>query len=718
MKKQLILAEKPSVARDFARVLKVNKKNKGYFESEDKIVTWALGHLVTLATPDEYNKKYQKWDMEDLPIIPNELKLTVIKSSRPQFNIVKSLINRQDVGEIVIATDAGREGELVARLILKLSGNRKTIKRLWISSVTDKAIKDGFSKLKAGKEYDNLYDSALARAQADWIVGINATRALTTKYNASLSCGRVQTPTLNLIKLREDEIRDFKSIDLFSLRVSARGITFTYLDNKNMVNIKDESKLDKIIEEIKGQALEVVDVKRTKKKKYPDKLYDLTNLQRDANVRFGFSAKETLNIMQSLYERHKVLSYPRTDSRYLTQDIVATIPERLKAMNTSKYREYISKINKDIRGSKNFVDDTKVSDHHAIIPTEEPLRLEELNSKELKIYDLVAKRFLSHLMKAYEYEEIKISAKYKDYNFTAKGKIEVNLGYKLLDSYEESEDEENQVLENINIGNKLKIDTIKKNKSKTSPPAYFNEGSLLLAMENPNKYIDINKDLAKTLKESGGIGTVATRADIIEKLYKSDLIVESNSAIKITSKGRQLLQLVPEKLKSPILTAKWEEKLTDIEKGKLKDQEFLKEIKDFSKDNIEEIKKSEKKYHHENLSGTKCEKCGKLMLSVSRKDREMLVCQDPSCGHRVNISVMTKSRCPNCKKRLKLVFANESYVCDTCGYRESKKSMEKKFKANENRMKKSEVKKYLSTQKDSDINNLLADKLKGLKFGD
>ncbi|SHH05594.1 DNA topoisomerase-3 [Anaerosphaera aminiphila DSM 21120] len=720
MKKQLILAEKPSVARDIARVLKVNKNQKGYFESEDKIVTWALGHLVTLSTPEEYNKQYAKWNMDDLPIMPNKMKFTVIKNSRAQFNTVKELLNRKDISEVVIATDAGREGELVARLILLMSGYKGNLKRLWISSVTDKAIKEGFANLKDGSKYYNLYLSALARSEADWLVGINGSRALTLKYNARLSCGRVQTPTLNIIKMREDEITNFNPKKYFNINVSTKTMNFSYIDDKNSMSISSEEKADSIVESVKGKKLKITKAEEKIKKKYPKELYDLTNLQRDANVRFGFSAKETLNIMQDLYERHKVLTYPRTDSKYLTDDIVPTIPERLRAMSTGKYRPYANQILKTkIKGSKNFVDNKRVSDHHAIIPTEQTLRIDELSDKELKIYDLVAKRFLSHLLNPYEYKEVKIYATCEGHNFIAKGKIDIDLGYKLLDNYEEEIDE-NQRLYDLKEGSEVEVSSVKKSSKLTSPPSYFNEGSLLLAMENPAKYAsNISSKKATTLRETGGIGTVATRGDIIEKLYSSDLVENNDGRLKTTGKGRQLLELVPEKLKSPELTADWELKLKKIESGQLKDQTFLTEIREFSKENVTEIKNSKYEFKHENVTTTKCPDCGKLMLRVNRKDRELLVCQDAECGYKKTISILTNIRCPNCHKKLKFLKDNDTYICETCGYRESKGSMDKKFKENKNKMSKTDVKKYLQKQSGNEaINNTLADALKGLNLGD
>lgn len=690
MGKSLILAEKPSVARDIARVLGVNENKKGYIESKGKIVTWALGHLVTLATPEEYNKQFEVWKAEDLPIIPNEMKLKIIPSSRAQFNTVKELINRKDINEIIIATDAGREGELVARLILKMSGNRKPLKRLWISSVTDRAIRDGFNHLRKGEDYLNLYYSADARSKADWIVGINASRALTVKHNASLSCGRVQTPTLNLIKIREDEIVNYKDELSYSLSFISNNLEFKYINEKIY---KDKNEIERIKEQITN-TLEITSVDIKTKKKYPAQLYDLTNLQKDANAKYGYSAKETLNIMQTLYEKHKILTYPRTDSRYLTKDIINTLEDRLRAINVKNYRNEINTILKyGIITSKRFVDDSKVSDHHAIIPTEEPVRIEELSDKEYKIFDMVVKRFLENLLPPEEYRETTISAKIGRDELKAKfiGEYQIDTGVKKID----------------------KINIITHHKKQ---PEYFTEGTLLLAMENPTTYInDLSGKDTKILKSTGGIGTVATRGDIIEKLYSSDLIEQTDGKIKITTKGRQLLELVPETLKSPKMTADWEDKLIKIEQGKLRAEDFLEQIKTFSKGTIDEILNSEKLYRHQNLSGVKCDICGKQMLKVNRKEKEMLICQDPSCSGKKLISTMTKSRCPECHKRLKLIIESGQYICETCDYRISKEAMDKKIKEISKQPKKADVRKYLDKQKEESINSL-GDLLKGLKL--
>lgn len=725
MSKTVVLAEKPSVGRDLARVLNCHKKGNGFLEGDQYIVTWALGHLVTLADPESYGDQYKSWRLEDLPMLPSPLKLVVIKKTGKQFQAVKSQLLRKDVRDIVIATDAGREGELVARWILEKAHVNKPIKRLWISSVTDKAIKEGFRTLRSGKEYENLYASAVARAEADWIVGLNATRALTTKYNAQLSSGRVQTPTLAMIALREEEIRNFKPKKYYGIKaVTEKGLSFIWQDKKSHdTKTFDMDNIDKKLHNLNGKDTKIVSVKVTPKKTYSPALYDLTELQRDANKRFGYSAKETLSIMQKLYEQHKVLTYPRTDSRYITSDLVPTLKDRLEACRIKPYAPAIAKIlSKPIKANKSFADDTKVSDHHAIIPTEESVPLSALTDKERKIYDLVVKRFVAVLSPAYQYEQTVVTAKIGDESFSAKGKRVISLGWKEVYSDHVDEDsEDDQTLPAITEGDTLAIRSISKTTGETKPPARFNEATLLSAMENPSKYMaGESKDLIKTIGETGGLGTVATRADIIEKLYSSFLIEKKGKEIFITSKGKQLLNLVPEELKSPVLTADWEQKLTEISKGALPKQVFLNEMKQYAKEVVNEIKNSEQKFKHDNLTGSKCPECGKLMLEVNGKKGKMHVCQDRECGYRKGISKVTNARCPNCHKKLELRGQGEGqiFVCK-CGHREKMSTFQERRKKNQNsKVSKRDVANYMKKQDDNFSNNALADALAKLNLKD
>jgi DNA topoisomerase III len=728
MKKSVVIAEKPSVARDIARVLNCNKKGNGFLEGDKYIVTWALGHLVTLADPEVYDDKYKSWKIEDLPMLPNELKLVVIKQSSKQFHAVKSQLQRTDVGEIVIATDSGREGELVARWILVKAKVNKPTKRLWISSVTDKAIKDGFANLKPGKAYENLYSSAVARSEADWYIGLNATRALTTRFNAQLNCGRVQTPTVAIIAAREDEIKHFKSQTYYGIEAqTSDNLKLTWQDAKGNSRSFDKEKVDGVVKKLGKQNAIIKEIEKKQKKSFSPGLYDLTELQRDANKIFGYSAKETLNIMQKLYEQHKVLTYPRTDSRYLSSDIVGTLPERLRACGVGEYRPLTNKIlSKPIKVSKAFVDDSKVSDHHAIIPTEGYVNFSAFTDKERKVYDLVVKRFLAVLFPAFEYEQLTLRAKIGEENFVARGKTILSSGWKEVyenrfEDEETADDLKEQILPRIEKGITLNVKLIAQTSGQTTPPARFNEATLLSAMENPVKYMETNnKELAETLKSTGGLGTVATRADIIEKLFNSFLLEKRGKDIHLTSKGRQLLDLVPEELKSPTLTAEWEQKLDQIAHGKLKKEVFISEMKKYTKEIVAEIKTSNKKYKHDNISTKNCPDCGKPMLEVNGKKGKMLVCQDRECGHRKNVSRVTNARCPQCRKKLELRGEGEGQVfACKCGYREKLSAFEtRRKKESGGKVDKRTVQKYLNNQnkEEEPLNTALADALKKLNL--
>lgn len=729
MSKILVLAEKPSVGRDLARVLNCNKKGNGYLEGDKYIVTWALGHLVTLADPEAYDEKYKSWRIEDLPVLPKYLKLVVIKQSGKQFSAVREQMNRKDVSEIVIATDAGREGELVARWIIEKAGVKKPLKRLWISSVTDKAIKEGFSKLRPGKDYENLYASAVARSEADWVVGINATRALTCKYNAQLSCGRVQTPTLAIIARREEEIQNFKPKSYYGITANTKDIKLVWQDGKSKdVKTFDREKRDKIMGSLRNKDAEVIEVSKTDKKSFAPGLYDLTELQRDANRIFGFSAKETLSIMQKLYESHKVLTYPRTDSRYLTTDIVDTLKDRVKAVAVGPYSKVAFKVLKgSIKGNKSFVDNSKVSDHHAIIPTEEVPDLSAFNDKERKIYDLVVKRFLAVLYPPFEYNQISVTTSIGGEHFIAKGKVILAQGWKEVydNSFEEEDakdDVREQIMPNLNKGDVLKVISLSETKGETKPPAPFNEGTLLSAMENPVKYMDTeNSALKKTIGETGGLGTVATRADIIEKLFNTFVIEKRGKDIFITSKGKQLLELVPEDLKSPTLTAQWEQKLAAIAKGSLNKDTYINEMKNYAKQVVNEIKSSEERFKHDNMTRNKCPECGKYMLEVNGKKGKMLVCQDRECGYRKGVARITNARCPECKKRLEIRGEGEGqiYACpnSNCNFREKVSVFNKRFEKSDkvNKKEVNNLMKKMKKEAEEDFNNPFADLLKNFK---
>lgn len=729
--KSLVIAEKPSVARDIARVLHCNQKGNGTLEGKDYVVTWALGHLVTLADPEEYDKKYMKWELSTLPMMPDKMKLVVIRQTSKQYQTVKTQLYRKDIKDIIIATDAGREGELVARWILDKAECRKPIRRLWISSVTDKAIKEGFANLKDGREYDNLYRAAVARAEADWLVGMNGTRALTCKYNAQLSCGRVQTPTLAIIAKREEEIRNFKPKDYYGITFQAGDVRWTWRDDKSKsYRSFQKEQVENVLTKIKDSVLEVTSVTTKPKKTFAPGLYDLTTLQREANQKYGFSAKETLNIMQRLYENHKVLTYPRTDSKYIGKDVVPTIKERLKACGTGPYKKLAGALmNKPIQANSSFVDDKKVSDHHAIIPTEQFVQLDHMTNEERKIYDMVVRRFLSVLYPPYLYEQVTMEGTASGHTFVANGKVVKSLGWKEIyeGSYDE-DDEENdgQTLKDQRLperkkGERLKIDNASLNTGKTKPPARFTEAALLGAMENPVKFME-SRDAAaaKTLGETGGLGTVATRADIIEKLFNTFLMEKKGSEIHLTSKAKQLLELVPEDLRKPELTADWEMKLSNIAKGKMRQETFLKEIRGYACEIVDEIKTGQGNFRHDNLTNKKCPQCGKRLLAVNGKNSKMLVCQDRECGYRETLSHTSNARCPKCHKRMELYVKGqeETFVC-ACGYKEKLSAFQARREKEGAGVNKRDVQKYLKKQQSEakePVNNAFAQALAGFKL--
>ena len=701
--KSVVLCEKPSVARDIARNLGAKNNKNGCLEGDKYIVTWALGHLVTLQTPDKY-KEFSNVSLENLPMIPKYMKTEIIKKTFKQYKIIETAVNRKDVNEVIIATDAGREGELVARYILEKANCKKKVKRLWISSVTDKAIKDGFKNLKAGDDYLGLYYSGVARANADWLVGINASRALTLKYNASLNCGRVQTPTLQMVYEREEKIKNFVPRDYYTFEAVVNGIRFNCGESEF-----DFSKAQKFVNDNKNKTINFDKVEVKIKTSIPKPLYNLTDIQQVASALFGLSPKQTLNIIQRLYESHKVLTYPRTDSRYLTTDMKNTLADRLRAIG-GDYKEITAKLlhEKDFN-TKRIINNSKVSDHHAIIPTEQKPNYMSLSDTELKIYNLVVKRFLENLLPDYKYEETSYIFKLDNKVFTAKSTRVIQLGFKEL-SRSEIEDKK------ISFSTKeFCLDSLQYNKKQTTPPSYYTEGSLIYAMENPFEFVDDDNE-RKILKQTNGIGTVATRADILEKLFTNDYLVLDNGRIKTTNKAKQLLNLVPKNLKSPSLTATWEKQLDNIAKNKLSKDKFLKDIKDYTRECILEIKDSQDKFKHDNISGKKCEECGSYMLEVDKKGTKMLKCSSPTCRNRKVISRLTNLRCDNCHKKMTLFGSgeNSTYRC-VCGNSLKQKEVDKRIKNNKkDKASRVDMKKYM--KQESLENNALRDKLLGLKL--
>lgn len=627
--KKLILAEKPSVARDIGRILNANEKKKNYLEGKNYVITWALGHLLGLKMPEDLNKKWEKWQLETLPMLPKFIGTKPLPKTRSQLKTIESLVKRKDINEIVIATDAGREGELVARWILQYVHANKKVTRLWISSQTDKAVKQGFKELKPAEKYDNLYESALARATADWLVGLNVTRALTVKYQDNLSAGRVQTPTLALVRRQEEKIEKFMPQKYY--RIALRlGNQTTYMKQKNIYAIKERDEAEKKkrhLDNFKGQ---IRNINSKVKREAAPLLYDLTELQREANKRYGYSAKKTLSLVQSLYEIHKVVSYPRTDSRYLSNDIKSTLMERLQAI-----RKYDSRAEESIKNKakvilKKVFNDSKVTDHHALIPTEQVPNYSKFSADEQKIYNLIVSRFLGIFAQPYTVEELRAVVTFDKDEFIFVGKKVLDYGWKNKDASEE-------------VALNLKKDTIVSpnfivEEKLTTPPAPLTEAGLLAHME---KF---------------GLGTPATRAEIIEKLVKSELMERTGHALRVTPKGKQLLNLVNKELVSPKLTAKWEKQLEDIAHGKMKSQKFIGDIKNDTKRLVSEVKNSKEDYKDFSLTKKRCPECNSFLKVRKTRDGEIYVCSNPECNYRRRKDAkVSNHRCPQCHRKMLIV---------------------------------------------------------------
>ena len=581
--KQLIIAEKPSVAKDLSRVLGANQKNKNYYEGPNVIVTWALGHLLGLKMPEDLNKEWQTWQMETLPMIPKNLGIKPLPKTGHQLKAIKQLANRKDVSEAVIATDAGREGELVARWILEYVRFNKPVKRLWISSQTDKAIKDGFKKIRPAKDYDNLYYSALARAKADWLVGLNVTRALTVKYQDNLSAGRVQTPTLAMVRQQEKTIEQFKPQTYFTISLSVESEK-AKMTQKNPYALKERQEAEQLVKELSKQKGLVTDIQEKVKTENAPLPYDLTEIQREANQRFQFSAKKTLSLVQSLYETHKIVSYPRTDSKYLTTDMKGTMKERLQAIAdfSPEVKGYLK--NGAVVKQQKVFQNAKVTDHHGLIPTEQRPRYEKLSNDEQKIYQMIVQRFLGLFAEPNQTKQTKVTVAFGKETFVFHQNKVVVAGWKTTAEQPLSTV---QWQKGMTVAPNFTI-----NKELTSPPKPLTEGTLLGKMEKHS------------------LGTPATRAEIIEKLIKSELMERTNSGLSVSAKGKQLLDLVNPSLVTPELTEKWEKSLEAIASGQQKSQLFLKDIEEDTKKLVREIKQSEKKYQDFSITQKKCPDCG------------------------------------------------------------------------------------------------------------
>jgi len=640
--KQLVLAEKPSVGRELARVLGCTNRGK-YLESDDYVVTWALGHLVTLCSPDHYGAEYRHWTLRNLPILPQKLDTMVIDKSREQYETVKGLLDRDDVEGVIIATDAGREGELVARWILKQAGCSKPAKRLWISSQTDMAIKQGFANLRPASDYDNLYAAAESRSYADWYVGYNVSRAMSCHFDTRLSAGRVQTPTLALITSREDEIESFTGRFYWTLKANFGTFKASWYSPDNTIKIDAEEKakaLEAKLKDAKGTVTRVTEVPKAEK---PPLLYDLTELQRDANTMLGFSAKETLDTLQRLYEVYKIVTYPRTDSRYITADIVPTIPERLAALSATSFGLRASSYLKNgIRTDlSRLVNDELVSDHHALLPTEQKVDVSKLSANEKALWELVITRFLEALSDDYEYRTTTVEASVEGERFMARLTVPAKQGWR--DVAREigrrsaaplaDEDDADPGLLSLKEGAEIQVKETVLKRNATLPPDRYTEAELLSAMEHAGRFVD-DAELKSHL--GNGLGTPATRADIIEKLIQNNCIERQDKYLVPTPKGRELVRLVPNQLKSPELTGKWELRLSEISKGSESEAPFIEDIKKNATDLVNQVVANREKFDP-NLMGNKervCPFCGWPMMDVKDEyERTHHVCQRFSCGY-------------------------------------------------------------------------------------
>lgn len=615
----LIIAEKPSVANELAKAVGASKKESGFISGNGYYVTWCVGHLIETAMPEDYNPELNKWTIDPLPIIPESWKYKVSERTRLQYKTVKELIQRADVDELICATDAGREGELIFKLVYNQTGCKKPYKRLWISSMEESAIKEGLSKMKDGHEYDNLYYSALSRLQADWLVGINISRLFSCLYNKTLNIGRVQTPTINLIVERQKEIDNFKPKPYYILSADFG----TFIATRR---VDQEAEAKEIIYRCNGKNAVVSDITQKPCKDKPSALYDLTTLQREANKLLGLSAQQTLDSAQSLYEK-KLITYPRTDSRYLTSDMIqstgAVINKiiALDYINPKTTHEY----NVNDANIATLVNNKKVTDHHAIIPTGAIDQIPELNRNDKSILLLVIYKLLTAAYIPHEYIKTDLTLTIDDIEFTASGKQITNVGYKEIQDHliellkvkdpetdNKPDQLDNAVIPQVNQGDIIKTVSVTLKKKLTSPPKPYTEDTLLSAMENALRSID-NEDLKKEVAGIG-LGTPATRAGIIERIIKTGFIERKNKNLLPTQAAFSLIDVVPDKIKSPCLTAEWEQRLEQINKGSLSYTDFYAGIANFVKGLTDEYKGKDgdkEKFREEKEAIGKCPRCGK-----------------------------------------------------------------------------------------------------------
>ena len=574
MSKFLVIAEKPSVAQSYAKNLSAYKREDGYLEGESCIVSWCLGHLAEYAQPEEYDPKYEKWQFDDLPILPEVWKLKVSKDKKKQFEVIKTLMNRSDVEYLVNGCDAGREGELIFQRVYDLAGCRKPVKRLWISSMEDAAIQKGFQTMKSEEEYKNLCMAAVCRAQADWLIGMNGTRAYTTRYFKRLVVGRVQTPTLAMLAERQERIEHFQKEAFYKVALTDGKLTVV------SENIANEEAADLLAALCNGSTAVVTQMKKERKKSFPPKLYDLTSLQREANRYFGYTAKKTLDMLQELYEE-KLITYPRTDSQFVTEDMKDSVEELVKKMPVLLPFVDYGQLG---HGVKRVINNAKVSDHHAILPTKEAVEkgITDLPADKKNLMMLICQQLVQATGEEYLYEQTDITVKCQEHDFKARGKIPVQMGFKEVEKAfkhlcvkaEPVEGKEKDTSIPAGYEEGIRLFPVKADKTThyTSPPKPFNEDTLLAAMETAgNKEFDSET-------EKKGLGTPATRASIIEKLVSSGYAQRKGKQILPSTEGKELVKVMPEYLKSAVMTAEWENQLLMMEKGQITDTQFMGEI--------------------------------------------------------------------------------------------------------------------------------------------
>lgn len=576
----LVLAEKPSVARDIARVLGARDKGENCLIGKDYVVTWALGHLVTLKEPQEMDERYTRWKKEDLPILPARMETKVIKKTRSQFLAVKKLMNDKETGDITCATDSGREGELIFRYIYEQAGCRKPVRRLWISSMTDEAIRAGFDSLRPSSDYDALYASARCRADADWLIGMNATRAYTIRYGVLLSIGRVQTPTLSMLVKRRREIDAFVPQVYYLVNADFGDYKGVYIDAKGEKKIAAEEDAQAIATRVRGQQASVLEATREHKSVPPPLLYDLTTLQREANAQFGFTAKKTLETAQKLYEQHKLLTYPRTDSRYLSHDMLGKVQSTLAAYDGALQPLGEKALEYGVRMSKRIFDDAKLTDHHAIIPTGKKAANLSLTADERRLYELVAKRLAAVFYPNYKYDALRVVTSCGQDRFLSTGQTVTQEGWKAVYAGEQAsgarrvgkKKEDEQPLPDLHPGDERVCRDAKVTQDQTKPPKEYNDASILLDMEHAGRQIE-DEELREQMKDCA-LGTPATRAAIIERLISVGYVSRRGKNLTATEKGVHLIEAVPQEIASPETTGRWERALAEIARGSDGEQRF------------------------------------------------------------------------------------------------------------------------------------------------